>query len=1223
MTQAFDKLFFGNGIDVISGKPFRDSITSDEIVKIAKGESSDSFEVEWFRKWVRQVNEERYSLGVMHNPLKIEEAGWGVIFPEKPNPAVREALSDLLSWRQAQAMSYYKELFYRPEEDRFQFLKRHNVEISATPDPQKMPYYLLIVGDASEIPFTFENTLGYQYAVGRIYFDILDDYARYAHTVVQAERLALSLLRKVSFFSPVHVDDQATQMGATFLIEPLLNRLGEAMPNWSIDWDRGNDAQKKRMIDLVNAPASPALLFFAGHGVLFPESHPNQKNLQGSLLCQEWVRFTENKTNSRETYYSAQDLVDTGNVLGKMVFLLSSNALGSPQSGWNLESGEKQSRRISDKPFVATLPQRLLAHPRGGALAVIGPNDLIWNSTTMVNVFYSSLRYLMSSYPAGYAINPLKNFSAESIDAMNQTLEELKFGRDLPEWFASRWAENENTRSLAIFGDPAVRLPVNPSGEESNQQAIAERLSVELGDIKIGPRQDATPAFIANVVPDLPKALVEAINLGECSVFLGSRLSEQAGYPSREEFAKLLLQWSIYEYDLKDPHYIQEIQRSISGGEANFAIDSLVTRIKENKRQDAFQKFVWKTFQKPEIALPKVYSLLKDLPFSAAITPNLDGLTEKIYLSNLLYTPQDAEILLEVLFKQKFFLLKMRGCLEKPETLVVSYSQFKESVLGNLKFVNFLQSLFLSRMLLFLGAPLDELLSYLDVLSGFTPTRTHYILTPTSESGWQPKAELLQKNFGIQVIPFTETPDQDSLAVFIENLSKAVSRRPKTRKATSGASWLKHVRLENIGPFESLELDFNKSWNILLGDNGVGKSNILRGIAAGMLGQDIQPYADRLIKVGANWGQITLETSNSHVYVTRLEIGSTGVQVSSTGGRPLETEGWLVLGYPPTRTVTWAEVKGQVREFARRPTNEDVLPLIRGDIDPRLDKLKQSFVDLDLRITKGSREEKIRYKRLLDTYQRIIKRVTGKIKLHYAGIENNRVMFDTDDGKVRVEAVSQGTASLMGWIGYLTERLYEVYDKSKDPTREYALVLVDEIDAHMHPEWQRQLTGHLKEIFPKVQFVATTHSPLIPATLSPKEVVRLRRDLENPAQILVEHMEEDMRRWQANQVLTSPLFNLGSTMAPEMEKALEDYTALVWRQDLPKQEQAKLEQAAGLLKVRLPLAMEREEARLAFKLIEATLAEKIKEIPAEKLQSVLDEARVQMLENVTGSRRPI
>jgi len=204
----------------------------------------------------------------------------------------------------------------------------------------------------------------------------------------------------------------------------------------------------------------------------------------------------------------------------------------------------------------------------------------------------------------------------------------------------------------------------------------------------------------------------------------------------------------------------------------------------------------------------------------------------------------------------------------------------------------------------------------------------------------------------------------------------------------------------------------------------------------------------------------------------------------------------------------------------------------------------------------------------------------------------------------------------------MTERLFEVYDQSKNPTREYALVLVDEIDAHMHPEWQRQLAGTLKKIFPKVQFIATTHSPLIPVTLAPGEVHRLRRDSDNPSQILIEHMDEDMRRWEANQVLTSPLFDLGSTVAPEMELALEDYTALVWRMDLSAQEQKRLDQASALLKVRLPLTMERDEARKAYELIEAALTEKIDAMPAQKRERILNEVRVQMLD-ITRSRRSV
>jgi predicted ATP-dependent endonuclease of OLD family len=71
---------------------------------------------------------------------------------------------------------------------------------------------------------------------------------------------------------------------------------------------------------------------------------------------------------------------------------------------------------------------------------------------------------------------------------------------------------------------------------------------------------------------------------------------------------------------------------------------------------------------------------------------------------------------------------------------------------------------------------------------------------------------------------------------------------------------------------------------------------------------------------------------------------------------------------------------------------------------------------------------------------------------------------------------------LLGWVGYLCQRLKETaQDSNSDPlsTDGYALVLIDEVDAHMHPRWQQVLVRRLKQVFPNVQFIASTHSPLI------------------------------------------------------------------------------------------------------------------------------------------------
>ena len=60
--------------------------------------------------------------------------------------------------------------------------------------------------------------------------------------------------------------------------------------------------------------------------------------------------------------------------------------------------------------------------------------------------------------------------------------------------------------------------------------------------------------------------------------------------------------------------------------------------------------------------------------------------------------------------------------------------------------------------------------------------------------------------------------------------------------------------------------------------------------------------------------------------------------------------------------------------------------------------------------------------------------------------------------------------------------------------RTSGLVLIDEIDLHLHPKWQRQIVGGLKEVFPNIQFFATTHSPQVIGEARPEEIVLLTKD---------------------------------------------------------------------------------------------------------------------------------
>jgi hypothetical protein len=165
-------------------------------------------------------------------------------------------------------------------------------------------------------------------------------------------------------------------------------------------------------------------------------------------------------------------------------------------------------------------------------------------------------------------------------------------------------------------------------------------------------------------------------------------------------------------------------------------------------------------------------------------------------------------------------------------------------------------------------------------------------------------------------------------------------------------------------------------------------------------------------------------------------------------------------------------------------------------------------------------------------------------RVEFEGVSDTfEVLIKTKDGTVPVQALSQGMTSLLSWVGILVQRLYEVNPTKPNPTHEAAIVLMDEMDAHMHPAWQQKLVYHLKRLFPQVQFIASTHSPLVAQDLSHLELHRLER-APNGTVRLVE-LDEESAGGRADQILTETGFGLMSALPYSLQKKMEEYEEML------------------------------------------------------------------------------
>ncbi|MCP4352062.1 MAG: AAA family ATPase [Desulfobacterales bacterium] len=164
----------------------------------------------------------------------------------------------------------------------------------------------------------------------------------------------------------------------------------------------------------------------------------------------------------------------------------------------------------------------------------------------------------------------------------------------------------------------------------------------------------------------------------------------------------------------------------------------------------------------------------------------------------------------------------------------------------------------------------------------------------------------------------------------------------------------------------------------------------------------------------------------------------------------------------------------------------------------------------------------------------------------------------TPYGWVGIKDLSLGYQTLVAWMVDLGNRLSERYPESDNPLAEPAVVLVDEIDLHLHPKWQRTLIRHLTEIFKETQFIVTAHSPLIVQSVQNANIVLLRRE-HNQVVIHNNKDREIIKGWRLDQIVTSDLFDLPSARSSEYDELLKERETILAKPDLTPDDKQRLE----------------------------------------------------------------
>ena len=478
----------------------------------------------------------------------------------------------------------------------------------------------------------------------------------------------------------------------------------------------------------------------------------------------------------------------------------------------------------------------------------------------------------------------------------------------------------------------------------------------------------------------------------------------------------------------------------------------------------------------------------------------------------------------------------------------------------------------------------------------------------------------------------------------MELLARQGGGKPVNDHENQAPIYFKSLELENVRCFaQPQRLDLSNEhgnpvqWVLILGDNGVGKTTLLQCLAW------MRPVPS-IVKTEDDVGrdifsaEPALNNEENETWESLIRVGAevtVNLKATLSVGQSLGNRGVNSTNKTVTTAATMTGMNGQLQDIISpkqdipNTLQEASLPnlaifaygaarrsgTLKVDRGARSDALASLFwastelydaedilLKLDHRAAKPGKQQVIDRKRL-DRVKEILATILPDIEhednikilgpaIFSPSSEPDGVRFQTPYGLVPLSALSLGYQTTLTWVVDLALRLFEHYSESPDPLSEPGIVLIDNIDLHLHPRWQQRVMENLSNCFRAIQFVATAHSPLIvqaaedaviavlrkeneqvggsqnplqgveglckPLNLhEPERLWRGRRAILRTSQVIIERHSESVNTWRADQILASDLFDI-PTRSKAVEKLARERDELLDKLDRTQAEEDRL-----------------------------------------------------------------
>ena len=360
------------------------------------------------------------------------------------------------------------------------------------------------------------------------------------------------------------------------------------------------------------------------------------------------------------------------------------------------------------------------------------------------------------------------------------------------------------------------------------------------------------------------------------------------------------------------------------------------------------------------------------------------------------------------------------------------------------------------------------------------------------------------------------------------------------------------LNFSNVGPFDTIEFEFDRQVNVFTGPNNSGKSTVLWVLGdilvysflfpQKLLRREASEFSMRICGVSTKDGGPFPILSDPYVqyrsendrwdawydYIGRM------ARVGYTNFTPALRQSTDFRSPGPTAKPRKEEPQEGRQQRRRQSFIEPDYDPLDAEVGKRQGLISakaslvsdeaviQKIIDLDYRSYRQQRQE---VREFIVRIGEIASEITEGFPIHFLGVSEDEQglfpQFHTPDGDIPLNVLSQGTQSIIQWLAHQLIGYAEYYDFPDDLEDMPGILIVDEIDAHLHPSWQRRIIPTLTKHFPNLQIFCSTHSPLMLAGLKEGQVQLLQRD-EN-GKVTVSRNEVDIAGWSADEILRNLL----------------------------------------------------------------------------------------------------